>query len=189
MCFNLPRARFPKPRHGQRIGLHSWREPECARFADVRLGMGNLNRVSLRHGEEAFVVNPHAIRSSQGDRSVQDGMPWSGELVALNGRARPGVEVNTDATGVVLHGYDPVAYFTEGKPIAGDEQFSAEYGGGKYLFSTAANRDDSRKRNRTGIPKTHGTLLASLASDCPTGRIESASLGVSGRCCTDVALE
>jgi len=55
--------------------------------------------------------------------------------------ALAGVEMNTDATGVVLHGYDPVAYFTEGKPVAGDEQFTAEYGGGKYLFSTTANRD------------------------------------------------
>lgn len=50
-------------------------------------------------------------------------------------------QANTDPTGVVLHGYDPVAYFTDGKPVAGDEQFSAEYDGGKYLFSTAANRD------------------------------------------------
>src|SRR5919106_3751017 len=52
-----------------------------------------------------------------------------------------GVEANTDATGVVLRGYDPVAYFTQGKPVVGDEQFSAEHAGGKYLFSTAANRD------------------------------------------------
>ena len=52
-----------------------------------------------------------------------------------------GVEANTDATGVVLRGYDPVAYFTQGKPVAGDEQFNAEHAGGKYLFSTAANRD------------------------------------------------
>ena len=52
-----------------------------------------------------------------------------------------GVEANADATGVVLRGYDPVAYFTVGKPVPGSEQFSAEHGGGTYLFSTAANRD------------------------------------------------
>ena len=55
--------------------------------------------------------------------------------------ASAGVEANADATGVVLRGYDPVAYFTVGKPVHGSEQFSAEHGGGKYLFSTAANRD------------------------------------------------
>lgn len=26
------------------------------------------------------------------------------------------LEVNTDATGMVIRGYDPVAYFTEGRP-------------------------------------------------------------------------
>jgi YHS domain-containing protein len=52
-----------------------------------------------------------------------------------------GAEANADATGVVLHGYDPVAYFTEGKPVPGREEFSAEYDGGRYLFATAAHRD------------------------------------------------
>src|SRR4051812_42789659 len=36
---------------------------------------------------------------------------WCAAATAL-----AGTDVNTDATGVVLHGYDPVAYFTEGKP-------------------------------------------------------------------------
>jgi YHS domain-containing protein len=61
---------------------------------------------------------------------------WCAAAAAL-----AGADVNTDATGVVLHGYDPVAYFTEGKPVAGDEHFSADFGGGKYLFSTDANGD------------------------------------------------
>jgi YHS domain-containing protein len=50
-------------------------------------------------------------------------------------------EVNTDATGYVIHGYDPVAYFTQGRPVPGNPDISAEYKGGKYIFSTAANRD------------------------------------------------
>lgn len=50
-------------------------------------------------------------------------------------------EINTDATGLVIRGYDPVAYFTEGKSVPGNPDLSAEYEGGKYLFATAANRD------------------------------------------------
>jgi YHS domain-containing protein len=49
--------------------------------------------------------------------------------------------VNTDATGLVIRGYDPVAYFTEGKAVPGRPEFSAEFEGGNYLFATAANRD------------------------------------------------
>ena len=50
-------------------------------------------------------------------------------------------EINTDATGLVIRGYDPVAYFTEGRPMPGNPDLSVEYGGGKYLFATTANRD------------------------------------------------
>src|SRR5215469_8104055 len=31
--------------------------------------------------------------------------------------------VNADANGVGLHGYDPVAYFTDGKAVKGDPQY------------------------------------------------------------------
>ena len=49
-------------------------------------------------------------------------------------------EVNTK-TGPVLHGYDPVAYFMDGKPVKGDTKFSADYEGGTYHFASAAHRD------------------------------------------------
>jgi YHS domain-containing protein len=51
------------------------------------------------------------------------------------------VEVNADATGLVIRGYDPVAYFTDGRPVPGLPDISAEYGGAKYLFASTANRD------------------------------------------------
>jgi YHS domain-containing protein len=49
--------------------------------------------------------------------------------------------VNVDAGGVAIRGYDPVAYFTLGKPAVGDKQYSATFGGARYLFTSAANRD------------------------------------------------
>ena len=49
--------------------------------------------------------------------------------------------INTDATGLVIRGYDPVAYFAEGRPVPGRSDLAVDYEGGKYLFSTAANRD------------------------------------------------
>jgi len=53
----------------------------------------------------------------------------------------PSIEVNTDAMGLMIRGYDPVAYFTEGHPVPGHPDISVEYGGAKYLFSSTANRD------------------------------------------------
>jgi YHS domain-containing protein len=46
---------------------------------------------------------------------------------------------NTD--GVAIEGTDPVAYFTEGKPVAGSAAFTHNYQGVVWQFSSAANRD------------------------------------------------
>jgi YHS domain-containing protein len=48
---------------------------------------------------------------------------------------------NVDATGLALKGYDPVAYFTDGKPVQGKAEFTARHDGATYRFATAANRD------------------------------------------------
>lgn len=41
--------------------------------------------------------------------------------------------------GVILHGYDPVAYFTAGKPTKGDARYAVSDGGATYHFASAAN--------------------------------------------------
>jgi len=40
---------------------------------------------------------------------------------------------------VALGGYDPVAYFTDGKPVKGDAQFTAAHQGAEYRFASAKN--------------------------------------------------
>lgn len=40
-----------------------------------------------------------------------------------------------------IGGYDPVAYFTESKPVKGNPDFSYAYKDATWLFSSAANRD------------------------------------------------
>ena len=42
--------------------------------------------------------------------------------------------------GLALKGYDPVAYFTEGKPVEGRREFEAEWRGATWQFATAENR-------------------------------------------------
>ena len=38
-------------------------------------------------------------------------------------------------------GYDPVAYFTENKPVKGSSKISTEYKGARWYFSSIENRD------------------------------------------------
>lgn len=40
-----------------------------------------------------------------------------------------------------ISGYDPVAYFTEGKPIEGSDEFTTDYDGATWRFASQANRD------------------------------------------------
>ena len=49
--------------------------------------------------------------------------------------------VNTTLLGTAIKGYDPVAYFSEGKPMKGDARFAHEWQGAKWLFASAEHRD------------------------------------------------
>lgn len=49
-------------------------------------------------------------------------------------------EVN-DVSGQAIGGYDPVAYFTEGRPLKGSPGHAATHRGATFHFATAANRD------------------------------------------------
>lgn len=49
--------------------------------------------------------------------------------------------VNVDENGVGLRGFDPVAYFTEGEPVAGDADVTASHADVTYHFASEANRD------------------------------------------------
>lgn len=48
--------------------------------------------------------------------------------------------LNLDDKGVIIDGYDPVAYFIERKPVKGSVQFQATYNGSVYYFSSADNQ-------------------------------------------------
>jgi YHS domain-containing protein len=56
--------------------------------------------------------------------------------------ASAGGPVNTTfLTGVAIKGYDPVAYFEEGRPVEGSRAFQYEWMGAVWRFASAANRD------------------------------------------------
>src|ERR1700747_94359 len=52
----------------------------------------------------------------------------------------PIAPVNTEH-GLAIKGYDPVSYFTTGKPMPGLAQFSTTYNGATYRFASAENRN------------------------------------------------
>jgi len=55
--------------------------------------------------------------------------------------ARAAEVINIDKNGLALQGYDPVAYFTDGKPVKGSPEFTASYKGATYQFASAEHRE------------------------------------------------
>src|SRR5260370_38105099 len=49
--------------------------------------------------------------------------------------------LNLDKTGVAIQGYDPVAFFTDHKPVKGRAEFTSKHDGASYLFSTKEHKD------------------------------------------------
>ena len=64
---------------------------------------------------------------------------------------------------VILKGHDPVAYFTEGRPVKGSPAFAYDWDGDRYYFASAANRDDTKTATATcstGVAVGGGVLFA-----------------------------
>jgi YHS domain-containing protein len=47
---------------------------------------------------------------------------------------------NLDRDGVAIQGYDPVAFFTDSRPVQGNSQFQSSYHGAKYYFASAEHK-------------------------------------------------
>ncbi len=54
-------------------------------------------------------------------------------------------KLNVDEKGVILKGYDAVAYFKQGQAIKGDPKYSSIYEGATYYFASAADKADFDK--------------------------------------------
>ena len=57
---------------------------------------------------------------------------------------------------LALHGYDPVAYFTNGKPTRGSDKFVHVHGGAAYRFSSEAHLAQFKKDPAKYTPQYGG---------------------------------
>jgi YHS domain-containing protein len=90
---------------------------------------------------------------------------WSGTSGAAG-------HVNTDAHGLALKGYDPVAYFTQNRPVKGSAEFSLRHDGATYRFVSASHRalfasDPGKYLPQYGGYCAHGVALGRKADIDP----------------------
>jgi hypothetical protein len=59
-------------------------------------------------------------------------------------------------TGLAIDGYDPVAFYTDGKPMAGSPDFELRYGGAIWRFRNIGNREAFAARPDIYMPQFGG---------------------------------
>lgn len=92
-------------------------------------------RLVLQHNQKAWTLWNDDVKANLAKADTN----WPG-LVERNGTGGK-LLVNVNKEGVALEGHDPVAYFTVGKPVAGDPEIDAVYNGARYYFSSKENRE------------------------------------------------
>ena len=64
--------------------------------------------------------------------------------------------VQQNGDGVAIDGTDPVAYFTDGRAVAGSEQFELAWNGATWRFASAAHREQFRADPERFAPQYGG---------------------------------
>jgi YHS domain-containing protein len=64
---------------------------------------------------------------------------------------------------LVLKGYDPVAYFTDGKPIQGKPEYEAVYDDARYHFASARHLEQFKADPDRYAPQYAGSCAAGVA--------------------------
>ena len=73
---------------------------------------------------------------------------------------RPAVNA---VNGVVIDGYDPVAYFVDGEPVKGSPCLEVDHQGVAYRFSTPENRDRFQEDPTAFAPQLGGYSVFGMA--------------------------
>ena len=79
--------------------------------------------------------------------------------------------IYTNWLGRAIAGYDPVTYFTVGKAVEGNGEFTAEWMGANWRFASAANRDQFVANPVKFAPK-FGGYCAYAAAQNSTAKID-----------------
>ena len=70
--------------------------------------------------------------------------------------ARAAEPVNADSQGLAIQGYDPVAYFLQGKALKGAEEFAYQWMGAEWRFASVEHLDLFRSNPEKYAPQYGG---------------------------------
>ena len=91
--------------------------------------------------------------------------------------------------GVAIEGYDPVAYFTDGKPVEGKKEFQTTWNGATWRFASAEHRDLFAKDPAHYAPQYGGYCAWAVAQNDTAGIDPKAWTIVDGRLYLNYSLD
>ena len=112
--------------------------------------------------DKAVAADPLDLRSAIS--AIDSNEPLVAQ--ADGGSNKPGAKgpkVNVDQNGVILKGYDPVAYFKQNKAVKGDPKYSSSYGGATYYFASGADKSEFDKSPAKYAPQYGGFCASSMS--------------------------
>jgi YHS domain-containing protein len=77
-------------------------------------------------------------------------------LAEQNAKPAPKARLNVDSNGVILEGYDPVAYFTRHQAVKGNPAIQTRFGGATYYFVSVADKVAFSKKPSKYVPQYGG---------------------------------
>jgi YHS domain-containing protein len=120
----------------------------------------SMTAASIAAGVAVLSSNPVVASDRHTPDSAQNTTVNEPSVLAQNAadvaRGSTTAKVNIDSQGVILKGYDVVAYFKQRKPVQGNPAFESTYQGAMYLFASAANKADFDKDPARYVPQYGG---------------------------------
>jgi len=110
-------------------------------------------------------------------------------LVFLPAIARAEKPINATLFGVAIKGYDPVAYFTDAKPVKGESNLSFEWMGATWRFANAAHRESFKAAPEKYAPQYGGFCAWAVSQGYTAGIDPAAWKIVNGKLYLNYSLE
>jgi YHS domain-containing protein len=84
-------------------------------------------------------------------------------LAEQSAKAAPKARVNVDSNGVILKGYDAVAYFTRHQAVKGNPAIQTSFGGAIYYFASVADKVAFSQNPSRYVPQYGGFCASHLS--------------------------
>jgi YHS domain-containing protein len=115
-------------------------------------------RISLLSGLIVAIAVPAILNAASLSLNPSKIARDNGIVVLAQQSAKPApkARVNVDSDGIILKGYDPIAYFTRHQAVKGSPAIQTRFGGATYYFVSLADKVTFSKNPSKYVPQYGG---------------------------------